>query len=69
MNLQNFTEDALIEIYELALTERKYQKYLPNVRKELRDRLNPHEQLVKDFSPYGVIPKMILSTQDFLDSC
>ena len=65
----SYTEDAIIEIYEMALMNCRYSKYLPEVRKEIRRRLSTHEKLVKDFAPYGVIKEMTLTKQDFIQSC
>lgn len=69
IDLEKCTEDAILEIFELVIQNKKYNKYLPEIRKVLRERLNTHEQLVKDFSPYGTIQKMNLTTQDFTESC
>ncbi|MDQ5971339.1 MAG: hypothetical protein QG566_285 [Patescibacteria group bacterium] len=69
MNLTKYTEPAIVEIFEMALLDERYKKYLPEIRKEIQDRLRPHAQLVKDFSSFGVINEMTLTKQDFIQSC
>lgn len=64
-----YTETAIIEILEMALLDERYAQYLPEIRKEIQDRLRSHAQLVKVFSPYGVIKEMTLTAQDFIQSC
>jgi hypothetical protein len=68
MDLTKYTEDAILEILEMALLDERYKQYLPEVRKEIQDRLRSHATLVRDFSNYGVINKMTLNKEDFIKS-
>jgi hypothetical protein len=65
MNFQEYLEEELIEVLEIAILERQYHKYVPEIKMELKKRLGAHECSVHHFASYGVIPRMT-KTADFI---
>lgn len=68
LNLQGYTNDALIEIFELRITEDRFTHYRNDVVRELKNRLRCHEHNASIFSPFGITPALTKTTEDFIKS-
>ncbi len=68
MDLQHYTNDALIEILGLSITEDRFSHHRKVVEDELRNRLGCHAHNANIFSEYGVTPALTKTTEDFIKS-
>lgn len=68
MDLQHYTNDALIEIWGLSITEDGFTQHRSAIEDELRNRLGCHAHNASIFSEYGVTPALTKTTEDFIKS-
>ncbi len=68
MELQHYTNDALLEILGLCTIDDEFKKYRSTIEDELRSRLRDHAHNTKLFSPYGITPALTKTKADFIKS-